>query len=130
MLDLGCGWGSLALWAAARYPRSRFIAISNSHAQRAFIEAQAQARGLPNLEVRTADVRALELPRGGFDRVVSIEMFEHMRNYEALLARIAGLAAAARRRCSCTCSRTAVTRTRSRTPARPTGWRASSSPAG
>ncbi len=89
MLDLGCGWGSFSLWAAARYPASTFTAISNSRTQRAFIEAQAAARGLANLTVRTADVRSLELPAGGFDRIISIEMFEHMRNYEALFARLA-----------------------------------------
>ena len=89
VLDLGCGWGSLSLWAAARYPTSRFIAVSNSRTQRAFIEDRAAARGLTNLVVRTADVRALELPAASFDRVVSIEMFEHMRNYQALLRGIA-----------------------------------------
>ena len=89
VLDLGCGWGSLSLWAAARYPASRFTAISNSASQRAFITAEAARRGLTNLEVRTADVRVLELPDGAFDRVLSIEMFEHMRNYALLLGRIA-----------------------------------------
>ena len=89
VLDLGCGWGSLTLWAAGRYPRSRFTAVSNSAAQRAFIEAAAAARGLANVTVRTADVRTLELSAASFDRVVSIEMFEHMRNYELLLRRIA-----------------------------------------
>ncbi len=89
VLDLGCGWGSLSLWAAARYPTSRFTAVSNSAPQRAFIEARARERGLSNLVVRTADVRTLALPVGAFDRVVSIEMFEHMRNYGSLLARIA-----------------------------------------
>ena len=85
VLDLGCGWGSFSLWAARRYPTSRFTAVSNSRTQRAFIEARAPA----NLSVITADVRALELPAASFDRVVSIEMFEHMRNYRALLSRIA-----------------------------------------
>ena len=89
VLDLGCGWGSLTLWAAQRYPRSRFVAVSNARPQRAFIEAQAAARGLTNVRVVTGDVRTLELPARGFDRVMSIEMFEHMRNYELLLARIA-----------------------------------------
>jgi cyclopropane-fatty-acyl-phospholipid synthase len=89
ILDLGCGWGSLSLWMAARYPRSRITAVSNSRPQRAFIEAQATARGLTNLTVRTSDVRTLLLPAHAFDRVVSIEMFEHMRNYEQLLRRIA-----------------------------------------
>lgn len=90
VLDLGCGWGSLSLWAARRFPRSRFTAVSNSRTQRAFIEERARAAGLPNLTVRTADVRTLELSAASFDRVVSIEMFEHMRNYELLLRRIAG----------------------------------------
>ena len=89
VLDLGCGWGSFALWAAARYPRSRITAISNSHTQRDHIARTAAARGLANVEVRTADVRALELAPASFDRIVSIEMFEHMRNYERLLGRIA-----------------------------------------
>ncbi|HSD88858.1 MAG TPA: cyclopropane-fatty-acyl-phospholipid synthase family protein, partial [Kofleriaceae bacterium] len=89
ILDLGCGWGSLSLWAARRFPGSRITAISNSRPQRDFIERRAAARGLTNLTVRTADVRALELERHSFDRVVSIEMFEHMRNYQVLLRRIA-----------------------------------------
>jgi cyclopropane-fatty-acyl-phospholipid synthase len=90
VLDLGCGWGSLTLWGAARFPRSRFTAISNSASQRDHIAAQAARRGLDNVTVRTADVRGLALAAGAFDRVVSIEMFEHMRNYQALLRRIAG----------------------------------------
>jgi cyclopropane-fatty-acyl-phospholipid synthase len=89
ILDLGCGWGSFALWAAARYPHNRITAVSNSRVQRAFIEHAAAKRGLTNLDVRTADVRTLELLPAAFDRVVSIEMFEHMRNYELLLRRIA-----------------------------------------
>ena len=89
VLDLGCGWGSFALWAAARYPASTITAVSNSHTQRAYIEEQARRRGLGNLDVITADVRTLELPERSFDRVVSVEMFEHMRNYEVLLRRIA-----------------------------------------
>ena len=90
VLDLGCGWGSLTLWAAARFPASRFTAVSNSRSQRDHIADQARRRGLGNVDVRTADVRDLELPAGAFDRVVSIEMFEHMRNYQLLLRRIAG----------------------------------------
>jgi cyclopropane-fatty-acyl-phospholipid synthase len=90
VLDLGCGWGALSLWAARRFPASRITAVSHSRTQRAFIEARARAAGLPNLSVRTADVRTLELAAASFDRVVSIEMFEHMRNYELLLRRIAG----------------------------------------
>jgi cyclopropane-fatty-acyl-phospholipid synthase len=94
VLDLGCGWGSLSLWAAARFPKSRITAVSHSRSQRAFIERRAHERGLSNLRVVTADVRRLQLPRASFDRVVSIEMFEHMRNYQLLLSRIAGWLAA------------------------------------
>lgn len=85
LLDLGCGWGSLTLWLAERYPSSRIVAVSNSHAQRRFIEA----RGAPNVEVLTADANDLELDAARFDRVLSVEMLEHVRNYEALLRRIA-----------------------------------------
>jgi cyclopropane-fatty-acyl-phospholipid synthase len=88
ILELGCGWGSLSLWMAERYPRARIVAISNSRPQRAYIEAQCQARGLSNLEVLTADVNQLQLAPAQFDRCVSIEMFEHLRNYAVLLERI------------------------------------------
>ena len=90
VLDLGCGWGALALWASRRFPASRITAVSHSRTQRAFLEERARAAGLANLSVRTADARALELPAASYDRVVSVEMFEHMRNYELLLRRIAG----------------------------------------
>jgi cyclopropane-fatty-acyl-phospholipid synthase len=90
VLDLGCGWGSLTLWAAVRFPGSRFTAISNAPSQRDHIAGEAHRRGLANVTVRTADVRSLALADGGFDRVLSIEMFEHMRNYQVLLRRIAG----------------------------------------
>jgi len=84
ILDLGCGWGSLSLWIARRFPRARVLAISNSASQRAFIEARAPR----NLEVRTVDVNELDLDER-FDRVVSVEMFEHVRNHAALLERTA-----------------------------------------
>ncbi|MDH4048376.1 MAG: cyclopropane-fatty-acyl-phospholipid synthase family protein [Gammaproteobacteria bacterium] len=87
VLDLGCGWGSLSLWIAQHYPASRVTAVSNSHAQRQFIEAEAADRGLANLNVITADMNYFR-PAGQFDRIVSIEMFEHMRNYGALFDRI------------------------------------------
>ncbi len=90
ILELGCGWGSLTLWMAERYPASRILAVSNSHRQRQFILGRAAGRGLTNLDVVTADINAFTTDRR-FDRVVSVEMFEHMRNYRALLARIAGL---------------------------------------
>jgi cyclopropane-fatty-acyl-phospholipid synthase len=89
ILDLGCGWGAFALWAAARYPHSRITALSNSRGQRAYVEAAAAARGLENLTVLTGDVRTFDVP-GRHDRIVSVEMFEHMRNYRALLARVSG----------------------------------------
>lgn len=89
ILELGCGWGSLTLWMAECYPRARITAVSNSAPQREHILARCRERGLDNVEVITADVNALELADAQFDRVVSIEMFEHMRNYQTLLGRIA-----------------------------------------
>ena len=89
ILELGCGWGSLTLWMAERYPRSRITAVSNSSQQREHIEAQCRERGLGNVRVITQDVNWLELDPAQFDRCVSIEMFEHMRNYEVLMQRIA-----------------------------------------
>jgi cyclopropane-fatty-acyl-phospholipid synthase len=89
ILELGCGWGSLTLWMAERYPRARICAVSNSTPQRQYIETQCLQRGLTNVSVQTCDVNRLALPAERFDRCVSIEMFEHMRNYQTLLARIA-----------------------------------------
>lgn len=108
VLDLGCGWGSGALYYAEKLPRSRITAFSNSRTQKEYIDAQAKARGLTNLCVVTGDVAVDELAGlpvgpsqriansstdgehgGGFDRIISIEMFEHMKNYEALLAKCA-----------------------------------------
>jgi cyclopropane-fatty-acyl-phospholipid synthase len=89
ILELGCGWGSLTLWMAQNFPRSRITAVSNSRPQREFIEARCRAAGFANVSVITRDVNQLVLPPAQFDRVVSIEMFEHMRNYERLLHSIA-----------------------------------------
>ncbi len=89
ILDLGCGWGSFSLWAAERYPGAHITAVSNSRTQRESIEAQVAARKLSNVTVITADANALEFPSHSFDRVVSVEMFEHVRNYRVLLERIA-----------------------------------------
>lgn len=89
ILELGCGWGSLSLWMAERYPAARITAVSNSHRQREFITRRAAERGLGNLQVLTADVNDFA-PNERFDRVVSVEMFEHMRNHGELLRRIAG----------------------------------------
>ena len=87
ILELGCGWGSLSLWMASRYPNARITAVSNSAPQRLHIEAQALARGLSNLTVITADMNVFAAA-GTFDRVVSVEMFEHLAHWQPLLARI------------------------------------------
>lgn len=88
VLELGCGWGSLSLWMAQHYPASRITAVSNSHAQRAHIEAEAARRGLDNLQVVTSDINDFETDVC-HDRVVSIEMFEHLRNWPEAFARVA-----------------------------------------
>ncbi|MFT7485580.1 MAG: cyclopropane-fatty-acyl-phospholipid synthase [Candidatus Paceibacteria bacterium] len=87
VLELGCGWGSLTLWMAENYPASRIVAISNSASQRHHIMTQAAQRGLGNIEVVTCDMNEFRAERR-FDRVVSVEMFEHMRNWEELLTRV------------------------------------------
>jgi cyclopropane-fatty-acyl-phospholipid synthase len=87
VLDLGCGWGSFALWLASRQPLTRITCASNSTRQKRFIEERAARLGLSNVRVVTADINQLELDER-FDRVVSIEMFEHVRNYDRLLARV------------------------------------------
>jgi len=99
VLELGCGWGSLTLWMAERFPQSHIVAVSNSNRQRRMIDAEAMQRGLTNVQVITADMNQFTVDGIGgrpgvgngrcFDRVVSVEMFEHMRNYERLLERIA-----------------------------------------
>jgi cyclopropane-fatty-acyl-phospholipid synthase len=89
ILELGCGWGSLTLWLSERYPNAKIVAVSNSNQQREYIETQCRKRGLSNVRVISQDVNRLELDAEQFDRCVSIEMFEHMRNYDILLGRIA-----------------------------------------
>ena len=89
ILELGCGWGSLTLWMGERYPGSRITAVSNSRSQRAHILAEAERRGLTNVEVITADMNRFQTAER-FDRIVSVEMFEHMRNWESLFARVHG----------------------------------------
>lgn len=86
VLELGCGWGSLSLWMAQRYPASRIVAVSNSQGQREHIEQQARARGFTNLSVITQDMNSFST-EVRFDRIVSVEMFEHMANWRTLLAR-------------------------------------------
>jgi cyclopropane-fatty-acyl-phospholipid synthase len=87
ILELGCGWGSLTLFMAARYPRATITAVSNSRPQREHIMRQAVLRELTNVEVITADMNAFEAP-ATYDRIVSVEMFEHMSNWPALLGRV------------------------------------------
>jgi len=88
ILELGCGWGSLSLWMAERYPNARITAISNSHSQRAYITGEAAARGLANLEVLTQDFNGFDTAER-FDRIVSVEMFEHLRNWPRAFANVA-----------------------------------------
>ncbi|MGD0865163.1 MAG: cyclopropane-fatty-acyl-phospholipid synthase family protein [Rhizomicrobium sp.] len=87
ILELGCGWGSLSLWTAERFPNARITAVSNSRPQREHIEHQAMLRQLRNLTVITADMNDFAIDRR-FDRIVSIEMFEHMANWQELLERV------------------------------------------
>ncbi|MFM8471593.1 MAG: SAM-dependent methyltransferase [Limisphaerales bacterium] len=124
ILELGCGWGSLSMWMAEKFSKSRITGVSNSQTQKEFIDAEAVRRGLKNLRIITCDMNRFEPPASdsrrrreeslnssagsdsrpapeseqrlltsspteGFDRVVSIEMFEHMKNYQRLLANIA-----------------------------------------
>jgi cyclopropane-fatty-acyl-phospholipid synthase len=88
VLELGCGWGSLSLYMAEKFPQSQITAVSNSHSQKEFIDALAAQQGIRNLRIITADMNEFRTD-ALYDRVVSIEMFEHMRNYELLLSRIA-----------------------------------------
>lgn len=88
ILDLGCGWGSLSLYLAERFPGANITSVSNSSGQRRHIEEQCRQRDLSNVSVITGDINHVDLAAGSFDRVVSIEMFEHMKNYQELLARI------------------------------------------
>ena len=87
ILELGCGWGSLTLWMAGHYPRSRITAVSNSHSQRAFSEAEAVRRGLTNVRIITCDMNDFDTPQR-FDRIVSVEMFEHLRNWPEMFRRV------------------------------------------
>jgi cyclopropane-fatty-acyl-phospholipid synthase len=87
VLELGCGWGSLTLFMATQFPHSRIVAVSNSASQRAFIHERAARRGLTNVDVITADINDFDT-RDRFDRIVSVEMFEHVRNYPALFDKL------------------------------------------
>ncbi|MGB8695428.1 SAM-dependent methyltransferase [Acinetobacter sp.] len=88
ILEIGCGWGSLSLWMAEHYPNANIIVVSNSATQRVYIQEQARLKQFDNLSVITCDVNVLELAADSFDRVVSVEMFEHVRNYQKLFEKI------------------------------------------
>jgi cyclopropane-fatty-acyl-phospholipid synthase len=89
ILELGCGWGSLSLWMAGHYPNAQITSVSNSRTQKLFIDAEAAKRGLKNLTIITANMIHFEgVGDGIFDRCVSVEMFEHMKNYQELLRRV------------------------------------------
>ena len=92
ILDLGCGWGSFSLFAAQKFPQSQITGVSNSKTQKAYIDEEIKKRGLKNLEIITADMNDFETPQT-FDRMVSVEMFEHMRNYQKLLHKLASFMA-------------------------------------
>ena len=87
ILELGCGWGSLSLFMARQFPHAQIVAVSNSSSQRDYIESEAARRGLTNLRVVTADMNVFD-PGEQFDRIVSVEMFEHMMNWRQLLTRV------------------------------------------
>jgi cyclopropane-fatty-acyl-phospholipid synthase len=87
VLELGCGWGSLSFWMAEKFPHSDIHAVSNSSTQREYIKSQCRNKGIDNLHVLTADMNSFEA-QGMFDRVVSMEMFEHLRNHERLMEKI------------------------------------------
>ena len=89
VLELGCGWGSLSLWMAEKYPKSTITVVSNSATQRQYIEGVAAKKGFKNLTVITCDMNEFNIDQT-FDRVVSVEMFEHMRNWNLLFERISG----------------------------------------
>ena len=88
VLELGCGWGSLSLYLAEKFPRSRITGVSNSRTQKEYIDGEARKRGFTNLRILTADMNEFDIAPGQFDRVVSVEMFEHMKSYERLLKQV------------------------------------------
>jgi cyclopropane-fatty-acyl-phospholipid synthase len=89
ILELGCGWGSLTLWMAEKYPSARITGVSHSRTQREHILGVARQRGLTNVNIITCDMNDFAADPGRYDRVVSVEMFEHMKNWPQLMANIA-----------------------------------------
>lgn len=89
ILELGCGWGSLTLWMAKKYPKSSITAVSNSRSQREFILSEAKKRKLANIKIITCNMTEFDIKKK-FDRIVSVEMFEHMRNFKILYRKVSG----------------------------------------
>eukprot|EP00741_Cyanophora_paradoxa_P012319 tig00000169_g11904.t1 len=89
ILELGCGWGSCTLYMAEKFPKARITGVSNSRSQKEHIDGECKKRGLSNVTIVTADMNEFEAGAAKFDRVVSIEMFEHMKNYELLMRKVA-----------------------------------------
>jgi cyclopropane-fatty-acyl-phospholipid synthase len=87
ILECGCGWGSLSLYMAKQFPKSKITGVSNSRTQKLFIDEEAKKRGLTNLMIVTSDMNVFETTEK-FDRIVSVEMFEHMRNYQSLMEKL------------------------------------------
>jgi cyclopropane-fatty-acyl-phospholipid synthase len=89
LLDLGCGWGSVSLYFAEKFPNSSIVGVSNSRTQKDFIMNSAKARGLKNIQIVTVDMNEFDPGIDVFDRIISIEMLEHMKNYEKLFEKLA-----------------------------------------
>ena len=87
ILELGCGWGSLTLWMAKKFPKSKITAVSNSSSQKTHILEQAKKRNLNNISIITEDMNKFN-PKTRYDRIVSVEMIEHMRNHRQLFKKI------------------------------------------
>lgn len=88
ILELGCGWGSLSLWMAEKFPNASITSVSNSSSQKNYIMHEANSRNIKNLQVITCDMNDFQTQEI-FDRVVSVEMIEHMRNHRKLFNLIA-----------------------------------------
>jgi cyclopropane-fatty-acyl-phospholipid synthase len=89
VLELGCGWGSMSLYIAEKFPKCKVTGVSNSKTQKEYIDAIAKERGLKNVKIITMDMNVFTIATK-FDRIVSVEMLEHMKNYQSLFKRISG----------------------------------------
>ena len=127
ILELGCGWGSLTLWMAERYPNAEIVAVSHSATQKQWIDAQCRERGLNNCQVITQDINEFEAP-GMFDRIISVEMFEHVRNYAVLMQRIFAVGAVMTVTYLCTIFATEISCMSSILMKHTAGWQSISSP--